>query len=78
MDSWEAGHPPPVREIPPEVYEVTAYLRAARDAAGWTNASIDALFDVNGMAGHWTSAESQPAVPSVRDKPYRRPTTGIS
>ena len=55
-----------IRAIRPGVYEVTAYLRTARDAAGWTNARIDALFGTNGMAGHWTTAGSQPAVPSVR------------
>lgn len=48
------------------VYEVTGYLRAARDKAGWTNKRIDELFGTNGMAGHWTTSASQPAVPSVR------------
>ncbi|WPP47712.1 DNA-methyltransferase [Pseudomonas sp. AN-1] len=48
------------------VYEVTAFLRAARDRAQWTNRRIDELFATNGMAGHWTTAGSQPAVPSVR------------
>ncbi|AER47627.1 DNA methyltransferase [Mycobacterium phage DS6A] len=50
----------------PGLYEVTAYLKAARDAAGWTNRRIDELFGTNGMAGHWTSTASQPACPSVR------------
>lgn len=53
-------------EIPPDVYRVTSYLKAKRDAAGWTNRMIDDVFGTNGMAGHWTSQASQPAVPSVR------------
>jgi DNA modification methylase len=52
--------------IRPGVYDVTAFLRDARDAAGWSNKQLDALFGTNGMAGHWTSGASQPAVPSVR------------
>jgi hypothetical protein len=48
------------------VYKVTGFLKAARDRAGWNNRRIDALFGTNGMAGHWTSLASQPAVPSVR------------
>jgi DNA modification methylase len=35
--------------------QVTAWLAAARDAAGWTNQRIDALWGFNGMAGHWTT-----------------------
>ena len=50
----------------PGIYEVTAFLRAARDAAGWTNRRIDELFGTNGMAGHWTTSGTQPAVPSPR------------
>ena len=52
--------------INPDIYKVTAFLRAARDKAGWTSKRIDELFGTNGMAGHWTSQASQPAVPSVR------------
>lgn len=48
------------------VYQVTAFLREARIKAGWTNRQIDELFGTSGMAGHWTTAASQPAVPSVR------------
>jgi DNA modification methylase len=54
------------QEIRPGVYEVTAFLRTARERAGWTNRQIDALFGTNGMSGHWTTSASQPAVPSVR------------
>lgn len=53
--------------IPADVYTVTAYLKAARDAAGWTNKRIDALFGRNGMAGHWVSNGQQPAVPSLEE-----------
>lgn len=52
--------------IRPGVYDVTRFLRDARDRAGWTNRQIDELFGTRGMSGHWTSQASQPAVPSVR------------
>ena len=57
---------PATSNTPPAVYQVTSFLRNARDKAGWTNRQIDALFGTNGMAGHWTTAASQPAVPSLR------------
>ncbi|MCZ4513507.1 DNA methyltransferase [Streptomyces sp. ActVer] len=38
-----------------QVLEVTAWLAAARDAAGWTNRQMDALWGFDGMAGHWTT-----------------------
>lgn len=66
MAAFEAGVAPE-NGIPPEVYTVTAYLRAARDAAGWSNRQIDALFGRNGMAGHWVSNGQQPAVPSLEE-----------
>lgn len=50
----------------PDIYRLTAFVREARDRAGWSNKRIDALFGTNGMAGHWTTAGSQPAVPSRR------------
>jgi DNA modification methylase len=56
----------PASGIAPDVYRVTGFLKAARDAAGWTNRQIDEIFKTNGMAGHWTSQASQPSVPSVR------------
>jgi len=52
-----------------QVYLVTAWLRDARDAAGIGNAEIDAAFGFNGMAGHWTSNSSQPAVPTLDQVP---------
>lgn len=65
MSDYLAGE---VRETgaAPEVYEVTRWLKAARDAAGWTNRQIDEHFGTNGMAGHWTTQGSQPSVPSLR------------
>jgi hypothetical protein len=47
-----------------DIYHVTAFIAAARDAAGKTNPEIDQHFDYHGMAGHWTSNKSQPAVPT--------------
>jgi DNA modification methylase len=46
-----------------DIYRVTAFIREARDKAGKSNADIDGLFGFVGMAGHWTSSKSQPAVP---------------
>lgn len=46
------------------VLQVTAWLTDARDAAGWTNAQIDALWGFNGMAGHWTSQGKAASVPT--------------
>lgn len=65
MERFLAGDGPSSVDMT-DVYTVTGYLRAARDAAGWSNRDIDALFGTNGMAGHWTTGASQPAVPSVR------------
>lgn len=48
-----------------QILEVTRWVRAARDAAGLRNADIDRAFGTNGMAGHWTSQASQPAVPTL-------------
>lgn len=62
MDKFMAAEP-----LAADVYKVTAFLRDARIRAGWTNGRIDAIFGTNGMAGHWTSSASQPAVPSVRE-----------
>jgi len=47
-----------------DVLRVTAWLAQARDRAGWANRQIDEAFGMNGMAGHWTSVKSQPAVPT--------------
>lgn len=66
MQGYLSGERPVDAGPPVEVYTVTAYLREARDRAGWTNRQIDELFGTNGMSGHWVSRGSQPAVPSVR------------
>jgi len=57
--TWKPSSGPNV-----DVYTVTAFVRAARDAAGKKNREIDALFGFHGMAGHWTSSTSQPSVPT--------------
>jgi len=47
-----------------KVYEVTKWIREARDAAGISNKDIDAATNTQ-MAGHWTSTKSQPAIPAL-------------
>lgn len=76
MSSYLAGERPEVG-APAELYEVTSFLRAARDAAGWSNRKIDGLFGTNGMAGHWTTSASQPAVPSLRQWDILRERLGF-
>ena len=48
---------------------VTRWIADARDAAGLKNSEIDAHFGFHGMAGHWTSQKSQPAVPTLAQVP---------
>lgn len=45
----------------PDVLRVTAWLSAARIAAGWTIRQIDDLFGFNGMASHWCATENKAA-----------------
>ncbi|GHE03730.1 hypothetical protein U879_05740 [Defluviimonas sp. 20V17] len=52
-----------LRDDHAEIVEVTGWVAGARDAAGLTNAAIDAAFGTNGMAGHWTTRGAQAAVP---------------
>ena len=52
-----------------QTYRVTAWIREARDRAGISNSDIDAAFGFFGMAGHWTSNKSQPAVPRLEYVP---------
>lgn len=59
------------------VLTVTRWLREARNAAGWTNKQIDALFGTHGMAGHWTTQGSQPAVPRVEQWDQLRDALGF-
>ncbi|MGW2384438.1 DNA methyltransferase [Streptomyces sp. NPDC001658] len=47
-----------------QVLQVTAWLAAARSAAGWTNRRIDELFGFSGMAGHWTTQGRTAGVPT--------------
>ncbi|MFI2354728.1 DNA-methyltransferase [Streptomyces anulatus] len=47
-----------------QVLQVTAWLKAARDAAGWTNRQIDALFGFSGMGGLWTTQGKAAIVPT--------------
>ncbi len=53
----------------PLILEVTAWLATARDAAGLNNKDIDTALGFNGMASHWTSQLSQPAVPRLDQIP---------
>jgi DNA modification methylase len=46
------------------VLQVTAWLAEARDAAGWTNRRIDALWGFDGMAGHWTTQGKACGIPT--------------
>jgi DNA modification methylase len=52
-----------------QVYQVTAWIRKARDNAGLSNGDIDKAFGFHGMAGHWTSSASQPSVPTLDQIP---------
>lgn len=45
----------------PQILQVTAFLAAARDAAGVTHKQIDAEFGFNGMVHHWTAIASKTA-----------------
>jgi hypothetical protein len=61
-----------------EVYQVTAWIRSARDAAGVTNRQIDDAFGFCGMAGHWTSSKSQPSVPTLDQIPPLLDVLGLT
>lgn len=60
-----------------DVYKVTAWVRETRDAAGITNKDIDKAFGFAGMAGHWTSQNSQPAVPTLDQVPQLLDLLGV-
>ena len=48
------------------VRQVTAWLAAARDASGWTNKQIEALFGFKGNVGNlWTTQGKAAMVPSL-------------
>lgn len=61
-----------------DMYRVTEWVRAMRDAAGITNRDIDNAFGFAGMAGHWTSAKSQPAVPYLEQIPTLLDVLGLT
>jgi DNA modification methylase len=61
-----------------DIYRVTAWVRAARDVAGITNRDIDEAFGFAGMAGHWTSGKSQPAVPTLEQVPTLLDVLGVA
>jgi DNA modification methylase len=47
-----------------QVLQVTAWLAAARTAAGWTNKQIDELFGFSGMGGLWNTQGKAAIVPT--------------
>lgn len=53
------------RDDRPDILRVTSEIARLRDLAGLTNRDLDDAFGFAGMAGHWTSTKSQPAVPRV-------------
>jgi DNA modification methylase len=61
-----------------ETLKVTAWIRESRDAASISNRDIDGAFGFVGMAGHWTSSASQPAVPTLDQIPTILDVLGLS
>jgi DNA modification methylase len=64
-----------------DIYKVTAWVRAARDAAGVTNRDIDNAFGANGMGRHWTDVPphgKQPAVPTLDQVPTLLDVLGVT
>jgi len=57
------------RYKPSEVLEVTAWIRETARKAGVSGGQIDGAFGFAGMAGHWMSIASQPAVPTLEQVP---------
>jgi DNA modification methylase len=53
------------RDDRPDILRVTSEIARLRDLAGLTNRDLDDAFGFAGMAGHWTSTKSQPAVPRL-------------
>jgi len=60
-----------------QVYRVTGWIRRERDRRGLSNSDIDRAFGFHGMAGHWTSAASQPSVPTLDQIPRLFEVLGI-
>lgn len=61
-----------------QILQVTAWIKAARDAAGLSNADLDAPFGFAGMSGHWVSQKSQPAVPTLDQVPTLLEALGVA
>jgi DNA modification methylase len=64
-----------------DIYKVTAWVRAARDAAGIGNRDIDDAFDANGMGRHWTDVPphgKQPSVPTLDQVPTLLDVLGVT
>jgi DNA modification methylase len=64
-----------------DIYNVTAWIREARDAAGITNRDIDDAFGTNGMGRHWTDVPpsgKQPAVPTIDQVPVLLKVLGVT
>lgn len=61
-----------------QIREVTAWIRAKRDARGLRNADIDAAFGFNGTAGHWTAPASQPRAPTLDQVPKLLKVLGVA
>ena len=59
-----------------EVLRVTAWIRAKRDELGLKTADLDAAAETAGMAGHWVSQESQPAIPTLEQWQKLEPLLG--
>lgn len=61
-----------------DIYRVTSWICERRDTAGITNKTIDDAFGFSGMAGHWTSSKSQPAVPTLEQVPALLEVLGVA
>lgn len=48
-----------------QILQVTAFLAAARDAAGWTTKDLNDAFGFRAGAAHWTTAGKQAAAPTL-------------
>jgi len=64
------------RDDRPAILAVTKWLGERAREAGVSNAEIDARFGFSGMAGHWTSQGSQPAVPTWEQWCYLKRIVG--
>jgi len=60
-----------------QALEVTAWIRATRDARGLRNADIDSAFGFAWAAGHWTSA-AEPRVPTLDHVPKLLDVLGVA